>query len=283
MLPAFDRSGRLLLEAKHRLALAPDGHGGSLKALVRSGALVEMRRRGVEIISYFQVDNPLVNPIDPLFIGLHALTGSEMSTKAASKADDLEKVGNLCLADGRLTVIEYSDFPESLARARNPDGFRRFDAGSLAIHLLQVSFVDRVVADAFTMPFRRAEKILPYVDESGEIVRPAAPNAIKLEQFVFDVLPLAANPLVFAVDRAEEFSPVKNPAGVDSLESSKRDQNRRACHWLEAADVPIPRRPDGEPDVFVTILPSFALDVEELRAKRDQIPPIQRGASLVLR
>ncbi|MFQ5415056.1 MAG: UTP--glucose-1-phosphate uridylyltransferase, partial [Phycisphaerae bacterium] len=106
MLPAFDLAGRLILEAKDRIALAPDGHGGSLKALVASGALADMRDRGVDVISYFQVDNPLVKPFDPLFIGLHAATGSDMSTKVTPKAHDLEKVGNVCLADGKVTVIE---------------------------------------------------------------------------------------------------------------------------------------------------------------------------------
>ena len=39
---------------------------------MRSGAIDDMKQRGVEQISYTQVDNPLVKVIDPLFIGLHA-------------------------------------------------------------------------------------------------------------------------------------------------------------------------------------------------------------------
>jgi len=280
MLPAFDLAGRLLLDAKHGLALAPDGHGGSLKALVRSGALADMRRRGVTLISYFQVDNPLVQPFDPLFIGLHARMGSEMSTKAARKADDLEKVGNVCLDGGRLKVVEYTELPETLARARNSDGTRRFDAGNLAIHLLDVEFVDRVIGRSFQLPFRRAEKVVPFIDDRGVRVVPARPNAIKLETFVFDVLPLAANPLVLEVDRAEEFSPVKNATGVDSLESSRRDQVRRACRWLEQAGVCVPRRSDGEPAATVEISPLLALDADELKRKKERIPPIPRDATV---
>ena len=92
MMPAFGMDGRMLLGAKDSLALSPDGHGGSLRALRRSGALDDMKRRGVEHLSYFQVDNPLVHTIDPLFIGLHDLTGSEMSSKTIPKANALEKV-----------------------------------------------------------------------------------------------------------------------------------------------------------------------------------------------
>jgi UDP-N-acetylglucosamine/UDP-N-acetylgalactosamine diphosphorylase len=282
MLPAFDAQGRALLAEKHRLALAPDGHGGSLKALVASGALRDMQQRGIEIVSYFQVDNPLVKPFDPLFVGLHAATGSEMSSKVSPKVDDLEKVGNMCKGNGKVMVIEYSDLPDELAHARNADGTRKFNAGSLAIHMLNVSFIQRIVGDTFELPYRRAEKKVPFVDDHGLTVEPESANAVKLEMFVFDALPLAENPLVLEVDRAEEFSPVKNATGVDSLQSSKRDQNRRACRWLEAAGVNVPRRPDGEPDVMMTIAPSFAVDAEDVKSKKSLVPALESGDQIVL-
>ena len=281
-LPAFDFQGRLLLEAKHRLALAPDGHGGSLKALVTYGALADMRSRGVEIISYFQVDNALVKPVDPLFVGLHATTGSEMSSKVTPKADDFERVGVLCMADGKLTLIEYTEFPPALAVARNSDESRTFDAGNPAIHALDVAFVDRVIAQSFEMPVRRADKIAAFIDDTGSRAEPTEPNAVKLETFVFDALPLAKSPLLLEVDRAEEFSPLKNPTGVDSLVSSQRDQVRRACRWLERAGVTVPRKADGEPDVTIVISPSFALDAAELKSKIDLVPPLKPGDAIYI-
>src|ERR671920_16304 len=146
MMPAFAMDGRLLLAEKDSLALSPDGHGGSLAALRRSGALDDMRRRGVEHLSYFQVDNPLVHVVDPLFVGLHDLTGSEMSSKTIPKANALEKVGNFVMGDGTLQVIEYSDLPESLAVQTNPDGSLKFNAGSIAIHALRRSLIERLNA-----------------------------------------------------------------------------------------------------------------------------------------
>lgn len=280
MLPAFDFSGRLIMEEKGRLALAPDGHGGSLKALAKSGCLADMRSQGISIISYFQVDNPLVKPFDRLFIGLHALTGSEMSTKVLPKAEDLERVGNLCMQDGKVKVIEYSDFPAEAARAKNADGSRKFNAGNAAIHLFDVAFVERITAHA--LPFRRAEKAIPCIDEHGRPTKPDKTNGVKLETFVFDVLPLAKNPLLLEIDRGEEFSPVKNATGVDSLETSKRDQNRRACRWIELAGVKMPRGTDGDPAVTVTIAPTFALDPEDVVAKKNNISNLKPGDRVVL-
>jgi UDP-N-acetylglucosamine/UDP-N-acetylgalactosamine diphosphorylase len=100
--------------------------------------------------------------------------------------------------------------------------------------------------------------------------------------FIFRVFPVAPNPLVLGTDRVEEFSPVKNLTGVDSLESAKRDQIRRACRWLEAAGVSIPRGGDGEPNVTVAISPLFALEAEDVAAKADRLPPLEAGAAVYI-
>src|SRR6185312_14906443 len=200
-------------------------------------------------------DNPLVHCVDPLFLGLHDLTGSEMSSKTIPKADPLEKVGNFVEADGIVQVIEYSDLPEELARQTNADGSLRFNEGSIAIHALRVSFVERLNAGGnLSLPWHRAEKKVPYVEESGKPVKPEKPNAIKLEQFVFDAIPLARNAIVYTTDRGEEFSPVKNAEGVDSPATSRRDQVRRAAKWLREAGVDVPTK-DGEPDATIEISP----------------------------
>ncbi len=279
VMPAFDTDGRILLDRKHQVSFSPDGHGGSLLALRRSGALKEMADAGVDHISYFQVDNPLVKPIDPLFIGLHELSGAQMSSKTIPKADDLERVGNFVTGDGRVMVIEYSDLPEELARQRDEGGRRRFDAGSIAIHVLSRSFVEEMTADEgrFALPWHRAVKKVPFVDDSGLRVEPGEPNAVKLEAFIFDAIPMAAKPLILQTVRSEEFSPVKNATGVDSVETSRRDMNRRAAAWLDGAGFDVPRTPEGEPDGLFEISPLLALDGSHLREVMNAPPVFTRG------
>ena len=280
MMPAFSMTGELLLGDKDSLALSPDGHGGSLRALEKSGALADMKRRGVEHLSYFQVDNPIVHTIDPLFLGLHDLTGSEMSSKTVAKANALEKVGNFCIGDGALQVIEYSDLPQDLALQTNADGSLKFNAGSIAIHALRVSFVERLNAGGrLKLPWHRAEKKVPFMDASGNLVKPDKPNAVKLEQFVFDAIPLAKNAIVYTTERGEEFSPVKNAEGVDSPATCRRDQIRRAANWLRQAGVEIPMK-DGEPDCKLEISPLFARDATTLSNKR--LPPIRAGEPIYM-
>ncbi|MBA7688142.1 putative uridylyltransferase [subsurface metagenome] len=281
-LPNFSFDGKILLADKANIACSPDGHGGSIKALYKSGALEDMKRRGVEFISYFQVDNPLINIFDPLFIGLHALDEAEMSSKALIKIRPEEKVGNFCLVDGKVTVIEYSDFPDKPAEKRNPDGSLVFELGSIAIHIINRTFVERLNTEGLTLPLHKAVKKIPHIDENGKLVEPAEPEGIKLESFVFDALPLASKSIILQTLRSEEFSPVKNATGTDSVETVRQMMTARAADWLESAGVTVPGKPDGSIDATLEIAPGFALEKDDVKAKINQIPEIKPKDKLYL-
>jgi UDP-N-acetylglucosamine/UDP-N-acetylgalactosamine diphosphorylase len=261
-MPAVGFDGRILLEAPGSIALSPDGHGGSLRAMERSGALDLMAAEGVDTLSYFQVDNPIVHCVDPAFIGWHLLRGSEMSSKMVPKLYPDEKLGHFCLRDGKLVVVEYSDLPLELQRAREPDGRLRYLAGSVAIHVLDREFVRRVARSegGRALPFHRAEKKVPTVDGDGMPVKPEKANGIKFEMFVFDALPFARNPLVLEARRADDFSPVKNAEGVDSPRTCREDQLRQFARWFRAAGVAVDCDPTGLPSAAVEVSPLFGVD-----------------------
>lgn len=266
-MPAIGYDGKLLLAAKNALSLSPDGHGGTLLALRKSGALDRMEREGTDIISYFQVDNPLVHVVDPLFIGMHALEDSEMSAVMLAKTGPFEKLGNFCVSGGRLQIIEYSDLPQELAEKRNADGSLAFVAGSPAIHLIKRGFVEQLTASgSLRLPWHRADKKIPHIDDAGNPVVPAEPNGVKLESFIFDALPLAGKTMVMEFDRREVFAPTKNKTGVDSVESCRQMLVDRDAARLEGAGVKIPRKADGTPDALIEISPLEVLDAEDARA-----------------
>ncbi len=303
VMPSFDRAtGCILLAGKGELALNPDGHGGSLRALHRSGAIDDMTRRGIEHISYIQVDNPHVRVIDPLFLGLHAAaedSSGEMSSKMLPKTGPFEKLGNFCRVNGRTTIIEYSDLPDALAEQRDEKGDLRFGAGSLAIHCLGVEFVRRLnespspgsagegrgggAARGFALPFHRADKKVVCIDlDTGRLVEPSEPNAVKLETFVFDALPLCESSIILETDRVEEFAPIKNLSGVDSAESSRALQIERAARWLESAGVKVPRDAQGRCAAVIEISPLTALEAADLRGRRGLPPTIAAGDEILL-
>ncbi len=276
-MPAVDFNGKIMLEAPGRIALSPDGHGGSLRALVRSGAVEFLRQAGVDVVSYFQVDNPLVRCVDPEFIGFHLESASEMSTKMIPKRHAGEKIGNLCLDEqGRVTVVEYSDLPKTLAEEREANGKLRYLAGSIGIHILDREFIERIGAGretAHRLPFHRADKKISSVDAAGQPVLPKEPNGVKFEMFVFDALPFARHPVIIETDRADDFSPVKNASGVDSAQSCRDDQLRQFARWLNAAGAAVPMDETGLPPFALEISPLFGDDAPRAAARWAALAP----------
>jgi UDP-N-acetylglucosamine/UDP-N-acetylgalactosamine diphosphorylase len=267
-MPAVDFSGRILLAAKDCIAMSPDGHGGSMRALERSGVLDLMRSAGIDTITYFQVDNPLVRCVDPEFIGWHLLHGAEMTAKMVPKAYTEEKLGHFCLQHGRLVVIEYSDLPLEMQREIDPQtGRLRYLAGSIAIHILDREFVRRMAAgsgagDGPVMPFHRADKKIATIDPDGNPVQPVRQNGAKFEMFVFDALPFARNGLVIETRRADDFSPVKNAEGMDSPRTAREDLLRQYARWLKGVGAWVETDGNGLPAVTFEVSPLFGDDAE---------------------
>jgi UDP-N-acetylglucosamine/UDP-N-acetylgalactosamine diphosphorylase len=265
-MPAVDAAtGKLLLAGKDSLFLSPDGHGGTVAALASSGAIKDMRRRGIEHLFYCQVDNPLTPICDPEFIGYHLLADSELTSMAVAKQGPKDKVGNFVAVDGRVQVIEYSDFPDDVADQRLADNALAFWAGSIAIHVFAVSFLERGLALKDALPFHIANKKVPHIDDRGRRIEPTKPNALKFERFIFDLLPHAENPLVVEFVEADVFAPVKNAPGADRdtpeyVQQFMSNQHRR---WLQAAGVRVAE------NIAVEISPLWALDAESVTARPD--------------
>ena len=262
LMPAVDYEGNIILNEKGKIAMTPDGHGGSLRALVRSGATDIMRAKGIDVVSYFQVDNPIVQCIDPAFIGFHLIDHSELSSKMVPKSYALEKVGHFCVQNENTIVVEYSDMPESMQKEINADGSIRFNAGSVAIHIFDRDFIERVgdSTDDLKLPFHRADKKIPYVNEAGITVNPEVTNGVKFEMFVFDALPMAKNPVIVEALREDDFSPVKNATGIDSPQTCKEDQLRMFARWLKAAGEYVETDDSGLPKITFEISHLFAVD-----------------------
>jgi UDP-N-acetylglucosamine/UDP-N-acetylgalactosamine diphosphorylase len=276
-MPAIGFDGKLLLGAKDSLALSPNGHGGALLAMRTSGALADMKRRGVEHISYWQVDNATVYVIDPLYLGMHDLQGSEMSCRPLTKTGPFEKLGNFTVINGRLEIIEYSDMPNAMAESRCPDGQLCYRAGSPAVHAIRRDFVEKLTGGGLSLPAHRSDKKIPYVDVFSTLVVPEKPNGIKLEMFIFDALPLAERTLILEMSREEQFAPVKNATGIDSVESSRDLIMERGATWLTAAGIPVPRKPDGSLDCLIELSPRRYLFAEDVAAAKAAITPPKRG------
>jgi UDP-N-acetylglucosamine/UDP-N-acetylgalactosamine diphosphorylase len=276
-MPAVDAmSGKLLLAEKDSLFRSPDGHGGVVAALSSSGAIKNMHGRGIEHLFYLQVDNPLTPICDAEFIGDHLMADSDFSSMACAKQTPQDRLGNFALIDGRLHVIEYSDLPDDVAAKRDADGSLVFWAGSVAIHVFRVAFLERMLAIKDALPFHVARKKVPHLDETGQVVEPKQPNALKFERFIFDLLPQAENPIVVEYPEHEVFAPVKNAPGEsrDTPEYVQRFMSKQQREWLEAAGTKIAE------GVVIEISPLWALDAEGVAARADRPQRIDQSTYL---
>ena len=258
MIPSLDESGKLILESPCTLFKNPDGHGGSLSALADSGILEILKKRGIQTISYFQVDNPLVRIIDPAFIGFHILGDIDVSSKALKKTSPDEKVGVFVhFRKGGIGIAEYSDLSREKQQERDAEGNLRYNMGNPAIHLFKLEFIERITGGVLSLPYHIARKMIRrYSPQGGENT-----PGMKFEKFVFDALLMTDRDLVFETERESEFGPVKNSAGEDSVETSCKLMDRMFRRWLAERCIKI-----TDSVRVVEISPLLAVEAEDIPA-----------------
>ncbi|NOG44306.1 MAG: UDPGP type 1 family protein [Calditrichaeota bacterium] len=275
MLPAVDKNGKLMLEAKDRIFMSPNGHGGSLKALWDSGAYLDLVKRNIEYLFYFQVDNVLVNICDPVFLGYHKKYNAEMSSKVVRKAFPEEKMGIICKANGKTGVVEYSDLSDKDMYAETESGELKYWAGSIAIHFINTSFIEKENKRGFQLPYHVAQKNIPFIDSNGQLKKSDEKNGYKFETFVFDALAHCENTITLEVKREDEFSALKNKEGIDSEETAIRDMKNLYLSWMKNIGIEIPEN-FNITDIQIEISPLFAFSEQILKEKKEQIPPFSK-------
>lgn len=268
MVPCLDEKGKFMLESPFSIAMNPNGHGGTIQTIVEKGLVEDIENRGIRFLSYFQVDNWAVKVADPRFIGYHVLRNAEMSSKIIRKNSLREAVGVHCICDGKYRVIEYSEldiYPQLLEL--NPDGSIKFYAGNPAMHIITIDFVKKVYLQFKEFPWHRAHKKIPYIDNSGNFVKPDKPNGYKFETFIFDALRFISHPPVaLEIQREGEYTPIKQLTGENSVESARNSMTQMWKKWLKKNGYEISHCLNDK-DFFIEISPLFALTEDEFSEK----------------
>ena len=219
MAAAVDFDGKLLLEEAGRLATSPNGNGGWFSSLAKAGYVEDLHRRGVEWINIFSVDNVLQRICDPAFIGATIRSGKVSGSKVVRKVDAYEKMGVLCLEDGRPSVVEYYEMSREMAEATDDKGELLYAFGVILNYLFRVDKLEEIVEKR--LPVHVVEKKIPYITEDGKPVKPDEPNGYKFETLVVDMIRMMDDNLPYEVVREKEFAPIKNLHGVDSLDTAR--------------------------------------------------------------
>lgn len=219
MAPSVGFDGKVLMESRSRISLSPNGNGGWFSSLARAGLLDDVKARGVEWLNVFAVDNVLQRICDPGFIGAVIGSGLQSGSKVVGKAAPEEKVGVLCLEDGKPSIVEYYEMTDEMINLRNADGELAYKYGVILNYLFNVSKLEEICDER--LPVHIVDKKIPYMDNEGNYIVPTSPNGHKFELLVLDMIHMQDNCLAYEVVREKEFAPVKNATGVDSVDTAR--------------------------------------------------------------
>ncbi len=219
MVPAVDFDGNVLMESADSLAMSPNGNGGWFKSLINAGLDKDIKAKGVEWLNVFAVDNVLQQIADPVFVGATIKSGCVSGAKVVRKVDPYERVGALCLEDGKPSIIEYYELTPEMAEAKSENGSLLYGFGVILNYLFRVDKLFDIAQKS--LPLHVVEKRVPYIDENGNSNKPEEPNAYKFETLILDMVYMMDNCLSFEVEREKEFAPVKNATGTDSVDSAR--------------------------------------------------------------
>lgn len=240
-LPALDLDGRALLAGPGRLALAPDGHGGAFAALAEAGLLEALTAEGVTVLTTFQVDNPLGLPLDPVFLGWMAERGAQAVGKAVRKLHPAEALGVFARdLDGRTRIVEYTELA-------GVGGAEALVLGSIAVHAFDLAHLAAAAQRGVRLPLHAARKKVASLGPDGTLRTPDAPNAVKAERFLFDLLPHLPRVEVHEVLREREFAPLKNAVGEHTPDEARTRVRAEVRRWHAARGLPVPGDPPLAP------------------------------------
>ncbi|KAH9842124.1 UDP-N-acetylglucosamine pyrophosphorylase-like [Teratosphaeria destructans] len=270
VLPCISMDGKILLESKGKVAVAPDGNGGLYQALISSGVVQDMEKRGVKHIHAYCVDNCLVRVADPTFIGFSAEKDVDIATKVVRKRNAKESVGLILQKNGKPDVVEYSEIDAATAEAKDSkdSNLLKFRAANIVNHYYSFRFLQSIPDWSHKLPHHLAKKKIPSIpldSKTGEQVKPEKPNGIKLEQFVFDCFPFLPMDkfACMEVKREDEFSPLKNAPGTgeDDPGTSRKDIMEQGRRFLTEAGATVTS--EGE-DSGVEVSPKISYGGEGL-------------------
>lgn len=219
MVPSVDFDGRIYLEEKGRIAMSPNGNGGWFSSLCKAGYLDKLTEHGIRYINVFSVDNVLQRIADPVFFGAVLTENALSGGKVVRKAYPDEKVGVLCTNHGRPYIVEYYELTDEMRDERDENGDYAYNYGVTLNYIFPVDRLMKIMNE--NMPLHMVKKVIPYISEEGEPVRPSEPNGYKFETLALDMIAYMGSCLPFEVDREREFAPVKNATGNDSIDSAR--------------------------------------------------------------
>lgn len=207
-LPMLTKDGKILIE-DGKIKTGSNGNGGVYFAMKKQNIINDMKSKGIKWVYICGVDNIMVNPIDPVFVGLTVKNKMQVASKSVAKAYPEEKVGVFCKRDNKPSTVEYIELSEKMRNERAENSELVYGEANIISHLLNIDAIEKIAN--YSLKYHIAQKNGLY----------------KFETFIFDAFEFFDDMLVMRVKREDEFAPIKNKEGVDSPETAKKIYERK--------------------------------------------------------
>lgn len=236
-LPIIDKNGKLVLEEIYKIKEASNGNGNIFHSLKKHHILNDMASKNIKWIFIGGVDNVLLNPLDPLFIGLTIRSGNCISSKTLFKSnpDSLDWI--FARKNSKPAIVDCENFVSELSKVQDKDGNYLYRETNMLAHLFSLDSLN-YMAD-ITIPYHRAFRKSPFVNDEGMKQVPDSPNVYKFEQFVFDAFSHFDGITLLRVNEFEEFAPIKSFTGSYNPERAKYLYEKNILHIENSKDTKI--------------------------------------------
>lgn len=219
MAPSVGYDGKIYMESKDSISLSPNGNGGWFLSLQKAGFVEQMKEQGVEWLTVFAVDNVLQRINNPEFLGAVIDSKAQCGAKVVRKAAPDERIGVLCLEDGKPSIVEYYEMTYDMVHLKDERGNLLYNFGVILNYMFRIDALEEISKNV--MPYHIVEKKIPHLDVDGNLVKPEKPNGYKFEVLVLDMIHLMDSCCSYEVVREKEFAPIKNLHGVDSVDTAR--------------------------------------------------------------
>lgn len=227
-LPLIDIDGKLVLEEIYKIKVASNGNGNLFNALYSSHLIENMTQSNIEWLFVGGIDNVLLNPLDPLFIGMTIDSGNLIGSKTLFKENPSDVSWIFARRDGSPVIADCENFVEQISQIKDSNGNYLYRETNMLAHLFHIEAIKSVQDKK--LPYHRAFRKSPFVNYEGMKQVPDKPNIYKFEQFVFDVFSVFDNIFLLRVDAETEFAPIKDFNGPHNPEIAKEQYEKYVLH-----------------------------------------------------
>ncbi len=218
-IPLIDIDGRIVLQEYHKIKEVSNGNGNVFKAMKEANIIQEMKEKGIKWVSFSGIDNVLIKNVDVMFLGMIIKSNLQIGSKSIFKRGALEKLAVYCKKDNHPAILDYDDIDLELSEQKNENGEYLYREANMLSHIMDIDAIEKVSAKE--LPYHRAYKKNPIINEEGVKIVPTSPNTFKFENFIFDAFKFFDDMFLLRVKQEEEFAPIKDFTGIYTPETAK--------------------------------------------------------------